>query len=45
MKGKFQGQAVRHFIEELSNEMRGFHADLAGWEHTNVDEHTKSQAL
>ena len=45
LKGKFLGQAVRNFIEVLSNEMRGFHADLAGWEHTNVDEHTKSQAL
>ena len=30
LKGKFLGQAVRNFIEVLSDEMRGFHADLAG---------------
>ena len=33
LKGKFLGQAVRNFIEVLSQEMRGFHADLAGWDH------------
>ena len=31
LKGKFLGQAVRNFIDVLSNEMRGYHADLAGW--------------
>ncbi len=31
LKGKFLGQAVRNFIEVLSNEMRGYHTDLAGW--------------
>ena len=34
LKGKFLGQAVRNFIDVLSDEMRGYHADLAGWEHT-----------
>ena len=37
LKGKFLGQAVRTFIEVLSDEMRGFHADLAGWDHINAD--------
>ena len=45
LKGKFLGQAVRNFIEVLSNEMRGFHADLAGWEHTNAKEQETSKAL
>ena len=31
LKGKFKGHAVRNFIEVLSDEMRGYHADLAGW--------------
>jgi|TARA_B100001146_G_scaffold105898_1_gene93593 DNA-binding transcriptional LysR family regulator len=30
LKGKFLGQAVQNFIEVLSDEMRGYHADLAG---------------
>ncbi|NQW24251.1 MAG: LysR family transcriptional regulator [SAR202 cluster bacterium] len=33
LKGKFMGQAVRNFIEVLAGEMRGYHADLAGWDH------------
>ena len=37
LKGKFMGQAVRNFIEVLSNEMRGFHADLAGWDHPKAN--------
>ena len=45
LKGKFLGQAVRNFIEVLSNEMRGFHTDLAGWDHTNVREREKSKPL
>ncbi|MDA1220342.1 MAG: LysR family transcriptional regulator [Chloroflexi bacterium] len=28
LKGKFAGQAVRNFIEVMSNQIRGFHADL-----------------
>ena len=36
LKGKFLGHAVRKFIDVLSDEMRGFHADLAGWDHPNV---------
>ena len=32
LKGKFLGHAVRKFIDVLSDEMRGFHADLAGWD-------------
>jgi DNA-binding transcriptional LysR family regulator len=44
LKGKFLGKAVRNFIEVLSNEMSGFHADLAGWEHTKVEERTQAQA-
>ena len=43
LKGKFLGQAVRNFIEVLSNEMRGFHVDLAGWEHPKVEERAKAQ--
>jgi len=35
---------VRNFIEVLSDEMRGYHADLAGWEHANVEERAKAKA-
>lgn len=28
LKGKFAGQAVRNFVEIMSNQIRGFHADL-----------------
>jgi DNA-binding transcriptional LysR family regulator len=28
LKGKFAGQAVRNFVEMMSNQIRGFHADL-----------------
>jgi DNA-binding transcriptional LysR family regulator len=43
LKGKFLGQSVRNFIEVLSNEMRGYHADLAGWNHPRVS--TKPKAM
>ncbi|MDA0265137.1 MAG: LysR family transcriptional regulator [Chloroflexi bacterium] len=42
LKGKFQGQAVRNFIDILSDEMRGFHADLVGWEHPSVGDRTNA---
>ncbi len=42
LKGKFLGQAVRKFIEVLSDEMRGYHADLAGWDHPDAG--TKREA-
>ena len=45
LKGKFLGQAVRNFIEVLSSEMRGFHADLAGWNHDKILNRSKSNAL
>lgn len=35
LKGKFAGQAVRNFIEMMSNQIRGFHADLWSWEEEN----------
>jgi len=44
LKGKFLGQAVRNFIEVLSNEMRGFHADLAGWDHPTAGGRNKAKA-
>ena len=44
LKGKFMGQAVRNFIEVLSNEMRGYHADLAGWDHPKADGRPKAEA-
>ncbi len=44
LKGKFMGQAVRNFIDVLSEEMRGFHADLAGWEHPKVNGRSTSKA-
>lgn len=44
LKGKFLGQAVRNFIEVLSDEMRGFHADLAGWGHPRADGRTKASS-
>ena len=44
LKGKFQGQAVRTFIEVLSEKMRGFHADLAGWDHPKVNHMAKAKS-
>ena len=44
LKGKFMGQAVRNFIDVLSEEMRGFHADLAGWDHPKVNGRSTSKA-
>ena len=44
LKGKFLGHAVRNFIEILSSEMRGFHADLAGWEPSNSQGLEKTKA-
>jgi len=35
LKGKFAGQAVRNFIEMMSEQIRGFHADLWSLEETN----------
>ena len=43
LKGKFLGQAVRNFIEVLSDAMRGFHADLAGWEHPKAGKGRKAK--
>ena len=42
LKGKFLGQAVQNFIEVLSDEMRGYHADLAGWDHLKVGKKRKA---
>lgn len=44
LKGKFLGQAVRNFIEILSDEMRGFHADLGGWDNPEVETKAKIRA-
>ena len=41
LKGKFLGQEVRNFIEVLSDEMRGYHADLAGWDHPKAGKKRK----
>ena len=35
LKGKFAGQAVRNFAEMMSNQIRGFHADLWPSKETN----------
>ena len=35
LKGKFAGQAVRNFIEMMSDQIRGFHAELWSWEEQN----------
>jgi len=32
LKGKFVGQAVRNFIDMMSDQIKGFHADLWSWE-------------
>lgn len=36
LKGKFAGQAVRNFIEMMSDQIRGFHADLWSSEETKT---------
>jgi len=35
LKGKFAGQVVRSFIEMMSDEIRGFHAELWSWDGEN----------
>ena len=45
LKGKFLGQAVRNFIEVLSGEMRGFHADLTGWDHPETGRKHEAKSL
>jgi len=35
LKGKFAGQAVRNFIEMMSDQIRGFHAELWSWDEEN----------
>ena len=32
LKGKFAGQAVRNFIELMSDQMRGYHAEVWDWD-------------
>ena len=44
LKGKFLGQAVRNFIDVLSNEMRGFHANLVGCDIIEVGSQAKVKA-
>ncbi|MAQ54327.1 MAG: hypothetical protein CL719_05650 [Chloroflexi bacterium] len=36
LKGKFAGQAVRNFIEMMSDQIRGFHAELWSWDEENA---------
>ena len=38
LKGKFAGQAVRNFIDLMSDQIKGFHADLLSWEKENPSE-------
>jgi len=35
LKGKFAGQVVRNFIRMMSDEIRGFHAELWSWDEEN----------
>lgn len=35
LKGKFAGQAVRNFVEMMSEQIRGFHAELWSWDEEN----------
>ena len=36
LKGKFAGQAVRNFIDLMSAQMRGYHAELWDWENNSA---------
>ena len=38
LKGKFLGRAVRNFIETMSDELRGYHAEMLDWERIPKDE-------
>ena len=38
LKGKFVGQAVRNFIDMMSDQIKGFHADLWAWEEEHPGE-------
>ena len=36
LRGKFLGRAVRNFIEAMSDEMRGYHAEMLDWDRSTV---------
>ena len=36
LKGKFLGRAVRNFIETMSDELRGYHAEMLDWDRDEV---------
>lgn len=37
LRGKFLGRAVRNFIDTMSDELRGFHAEMPDWNKPAVD--------
>ncbi len=38
LKGKFLGRAVRNFIDTVSDQMRGFHAELLDWGNSSSEQ-------
>jgi DNA-binding transcriptional LysR family regulator len=38
LKGKFLGRAVRNFIDTVSDQMRGFHAELLDWDNSTAEQ-------
>ncbi len=37
LRGKFLGRAVRNFIETMSDELRGYHAEMSDWNKPAID--------
>lgn len=37
LRGKFLGRAVRNFIDTMSDELRGYHAEMSDWNKRTVD--------
>lgn len=45
LRGKFLGRAVRNFIETMSNELRGYHAEMLDWDPPEVTEPEPSGSI
>lgn len=43
LKGKFLGRAVRNFIDTMSEELRGYHAEMLDWDRPEIPAGTASQ--
>ena len=45
LRGKFLGRAVRNFIDTMSDELRGYHAEMLDWDRPAVEEPAASGSV